>query len=193
MTFYCRGIFRQGIWGTNFTNIIRSSQNLVALWTWWSPIINQFFSKFIPLTTKKPAILNGAQTVWHHPWGNLNFSITVTDITKWYWVIIREYLSYILPKSEDFIPTGLVSRTLNIIHGLRIYAQYVAVPGADENVALSELLFQRKGMWIWCIFLSEAIANCDPILTIQQFAWWLMNVMRHLPERRRESLWLLPQ
>ena len=76
------------------------------------------------MTTKKLAILNGAQTVWHHSWGNLNSSITVTDITKWFYVTIKEYLSNILPKFEDFIPTGLVSGTLYIIHGLRIYAQY---------------------------------------------------------------------
>ena len=77
----------------------------------------------MPLTTKKLAILNGAQTVWHHSWGNLNFSITVTDITKGFWVTIKEYLSYILPKFEDFILTGLVSGTLHIIHIFRIYTQ----------------------------------------------------------------------
>ena len=46
--------------------------------------------------------------------GNLNVSITVTDITKWLWVAINEYLSYILLKFEDFFLIGLVSGTLYI-------------------------------------------------------------------------------
>ena len=50
---------------------------------------------------------NGAQAVRHHSWGNLNFSRTATGITKWFWVTIEGYLNYILPKFEDFIPTGL--------------------------------------------------------------------------------------
>ena len=57
---------------------------------------------------------NGAQAVRHHSWGNMNFSRTVTGITKWFWVIIEGYLSYILPKFEDFIATGLGYGALNI-------------------------------------------------------------------------------
>ena len=57
---------------------------------------------------------NGAQAVPHHSWGNLNFSRTGTGITKLYWVTIEGYLCYILPKFEDFIPTGLDYEALNI-------------------------------------------------------------------------------
>ena len=44
------------------------------------------------------------------PSGNprdLNFSRTVAGITKWFWVTIEGYLSYLLPKFEDLIPTSL--------------------------------------------------------------------------------------
>ena len=35
-------------------------------------------------------------------------------MTKWFWVTIGGYLSYILPKFEKFIPTGLGYGALNI-------------------------------------------------------------------------------
>ena len=57
---------------------------------------------------------NGAQAVRHHSWGNLNFSRTAPGITKWFWVTIEGYLSYFLPKFEDFVPTGLGSGALYI-------------------------------------------------------------------------------
>ena len=44
------------------------------------------------------------------PSGNprdLNFSRTVAGITKWFWVTLEGYLSYLLPKFEDLIPTSL--------------------------------------------------------------------------------------
>ena len=44
------------------------------------------------------------------PSGNprdLNFSRTVAGITKWFLVTIEGYLSYLLPKFEDLIPTSL--------------------------------------------------------------------------------------
>ena len=44
------------------------------------------------------------------PSGNprdLNFSRTVAGITKWFWFTIEGYLSYLLPKFEDLIPTSL--------------------------------------------------------------------------------------
>ena len=63
---------------------------------------------------------NGAQAVRHHSWGNLNFSRTATGISKWFWVTIEGYLSYILPKFEHFNPTGLASGAL-YIHA-RIYS-----------------------------------------------------------------------
>ena len=50
---------------------------------------------------------NGAQAVWHHSWG-------ATGITKWFWVTIEGYLSYFLPKFENFGPTGLGSGALYI-------------------------------------------------------------------------------
>ena len=44
------------------------------------------------------------------PSGNprdLNFSKTEAGITKWFWVTIEGYLSYLLPKFEDLIPSSL--------------------------------------------------------------------------------------
>ena len=55
-----------------------------------------------------------AQPAWHHSWGNLNFLWTVRGMTKWFWVTIEGYLSYILPKFEHFGPTGLGSGALYI-------------------------------------------------------------------------------
>ena len=33
----------------------------------------------------------------------------MAGITKWFWVTIEEYLSYLLPKFEDLVPTSLGS------------------------------------------------------------------------------------
>ena len=68
---------------------------------------------------------NGAQAVRHHSWGNFNFSRSVTGIKKWFWVTIEGYLSYILAKFEDFIPTGLGSGALTSMHGFSEYTQYM--------------------------------------------------------------------
>jgi len=40
---------------------------------------------------------------------NLNFSRTVAGITKWFWVTIEGYLSYLLPTFEYLVPTSLGS------------------------------------------------------------------------------------
>ena len=61
LNFDGRGFFRQSILCTKFTNIIRSSRNLVALCTWWFPIIHNFFGRFILQTTKKLVFLNGGR------------------------------------------------------------------------------------------------------------------------------------
>ena len=68
---------------------------------------------------------DGAQAVGHQSWGNFNFSRSVTGIKKWFWVTIEGYLSYILPKFEDFIPTGLGSGALKSMHGFSEYTQYL--------------------------------------------------------------------
>ena len=41
----------------------------------------------------------------HPSWGNMNFS----SMTKWFWVTIKGYLSYIMPKFEDLVPTSIGS------------------------------------------------------------------------------------
>ena len=46
-----------------------------------------------------------AHLVQHPSWGNMNFSRTTTGMTKWFWVTMEGYLSYILPKFEDLVPT----------------------------------------------------------------------------------------
>ena len=77
---------------------------------------------------------NGAHAVWHHSRGNLNFSRTATGISKWFWVTIEGYLIYILPKFEDFIPTGLGSGALKSMHGFSEYTQYLQiVPLSADN------------------------------------------------------------
>ena len=45
-------------------------------------------------------------------------------MSKWFWVTIEGYLSYILPKFKDFILTGLSPGALYILHGLIPNAQY---------------------------------------------------------------------
>ena len=45
-----------------------------------------------------------SDTLW-----NLNFSRTVAGITKWFWITIERYLSYLLPTFEYFVPTSLGS------------------------------------------------------------------------------------
>ena len=42
-------------------------------------------------------------------WGSIDFSRTVAGITKWFWVTIKGYLSYILPKFADLVPTSIGS------------------------------------------------------------------------------------
>ena len=49
------------------------------------------------------------------PSGNprdLNFSRTVAGITKWFWLTTEGYLSYLLPKFKDLIPTSLGDRAI---------------------------------------------------------------------------------
>ena len=74
---------------------------------------------------------DGAQAVRHQSWGNFNFSRSVTGIKKWFWVTIEGYLSYILPKFEDFIPTGLGSGALKSMHGFSEYTQYTRSCGGE--------------------------------------------------------------
>ena len=47
--------------------------------------------------------------VWHPSCRNLNSSRTVAGITKLFWVTIKGYLSYLLPKFDDLVPTSLGS------------------------------------------------------------------------------------
>ena len=42
-------------------------------------------------------------------WENLNRFMSVSGIIKWFEVIIKGMLSYLLPKFEDLIPTSLGS------------------------------------------------------------------------------------
>ena len=43
---------------------------------------------------------------------DLNFSRIVAGITKWFWVTIEGYFSYLLRKFEDLIPTSLGDITI---------------------------------------------------------------------------------
>ena len=47
--------------------------------------------------------------------GNMNFSRIGTGITKWFWVTIKGYLSYILHKFEDIAPTSFGSGVFIIL------------------------------------------------------------------------------
>ena len=85
---------------------------------------------------------NGAQAVRHHSWGNLNLSRTAKGITKWFWVTIEGYLSYFLPKFEDFVFTGLGSGAL-YIHA-RTYTLYpVYALGISLFLATSDFQVQN--------------------------------------------------
>ena len=94
-----------------------------------------FDKKFLSSTRKLQELTQlmkkWAQPAWHHSWGNLNFLWTVRGMTKWFWVTIEGYLSYILPKFEEFIPTGLGSGALNI-HS-RIYPYHSVCPRSLER------------------------------------------------------------
>ena len=65
---------------------------------------NKHVSSF-NLLKKDGTVLSGySDTLW-----NLNLSRTVTGITKWFWVTIGRYVSYLLPKFEDSVLSSLGS------------------------------------------------------------------------------------
>ena len=43
-------------------------------------------------------------------WGNINFLRTVAGIIKWFWVTIKGYESYLLPKFEDLVLSPVIER-----------------------------------------------------------------------------------
>ena len=58
--------------------------------------------------------------------GKINFSKTVVGITKWIWFTIKGYLSYLLTKFEDLVPTSLGSGPFLIFGGF--YRKAVCCP-----------------------------------------------------------------
>ena len=112
-----------------------------------------FDKKFLSSTRKLQELTQvmkkWAQPAWHHSWGNFNFSRSMTGIKKWFWVTIEGYLRYILPKFEDFIPTGLGSGALKSMHGFSEYTQYIRTyPEILQYVDLTvELLWFRASDW----------------------------------------------
>ena len=83
--------------------------------------IIRFAAKGRPRSVTDPTDLNRQNGYLSHlslqwsavrvtPSGNprdLNFSKTAAGITKWFWVTTEGYLSYLLPKFKDLIPTSL--------------------------------------------------------------------------------------
>ena len=63
---------------------------------------------------------------WWDCWGKINFSKTVVGITKWIWFTIKGYLSYLLTKFEDLVPTSLGSGPFLIFGGF--YRKAVCCP-----------------------------------------------------------------
>ena len=73
-------------------------------------MLNKNANTFVPSSPRKK--VKSADTVesgYSDTLRNLNFSRTVAGITKWCWVTIEGYLSYLLPKFEDLVPTSLGS------------------------------------------------------------------------------------
>ena len=66
-----------------------------------------------------------ARLGWHSSRLNLNFSKTVTGITKWFWVTIKGCLGYTLSKFEDLVPTSLSSGPRWILFTNSLDTQYI--------------------------------------------------------------------
>ena len=67
----------------------------------------------------------GARRVWHPSCRNLNFSRTVTGITKWFCFTIEGYLSYLLPKFENLVSTILGSGAIWKVSQIIMITQYM--------------------------------------------------------------------
>ena len=113
---------------------------------------------------------NGAQAVRHHSWGNLNFSRTAPGITKWFWVTIEGYLSYFLPKFEDFVPTGLGSGAL-YIHA-RTYTLYPVHTIGVVSHTSKRPPWRGLAFWTECDdFKSNPLSRCSfPIQSRQSLS-----------------------
>ena len=90
-------------------------------------------------------------TVWHTSCGNLNFSRTVAGIWKWFWVTIKGYLSYLLPKFEDLVPTSLGSEAFWSNFGYMVISDIWSIlAGSDvdhipgTHCILNQTWFQKK-------------------------------------------------
>ena len=54
----------------------------------------------------------------------MNVSRTVAGITKWFWLTIEGYLSYLLPKFEDIVPTCLGSGAIWNLYRFKVSILY---------------------------------------------------------------------
>ena len=69
------------------------------------PLIRQLADVNLGVETEGNTVLSGYSDNLRNP----NFSRTVAGITKCFWATIEGYLSYLLPKFEDLVPTSLGS------------------------------------------------------------------------------------
>ena len=82
-------------------------------------------------------------------------------MTKWFWVTIEGYLSYILPKFEEFIPTGLGSGALNI-HS-RIYPYHSVSFKVKFIKRISQMITVQIKKFLFLTILETDIVNISSI------------------------------
>ena len=96
----------------------------------------------------------------------MNFSRTVADITKWFWVTIaiEGYLNYLLPKFEDLDPTSLGSEAIYTrLKCVTVTADYCIgcfhCMGDREGIATNCLATTGTSAWTTACTASSAAAS----------------------------------
>ena len=107
---------------------------------------------------------------------NLNLSRTVAGITKWFWVTIEGYLSYLLPKLEDFVPTSLGSGAISTRQKCvtvtadycRLTYKYVlsaAVTSKPDEPCRCEITYAEDSNGRW--FSESCLARAQQVSSIE--------------------------
>ena len=96
-------------------------------------------------------------------WHPLKPSDTVAGITKWFWVSIKEYLSYLLPNCEDLVPTtswdsGAIetrrkSVTVAADYCIWVFVQLIFYPRWPMNSSIWEV----QKMWVKFLWTSVPV------------------------------------
>ena len=113
---FCQWLFQKSTISSKISSMIRRRlpATSAAMTTARGPLRRRWShaSSSWSLVTAPPRLrwpINTVLSGYSDTLGNLNFSRTVAGMTKWFWVTIEGYLSYLLPKFEDLVPTSLGS------------------------------------------------------------------------------------